>query len=559
MIPGRRPIPITTQILLASVFLLGPSLAVATALATPGIIAGALADDALFFARYASHFLANGTFSFNPGAAPSFGSTSQLYQFIVTAFQAVLGNPAQAVGLAARCSALVAAVLVMNGARQYAVNPDGTAVTAHGTAIVVLIAGVGFVLNPDFASIGRSGMDTATAAAVLALYVSVIDAAVNRGWLICGVLGLGGWVLVLARPELALFAICVPAALAIGDRSLRTPAILGLLSLCVLTGASLVVAWFYYGTPLPLAFYAKSLGLSPYAKGAVAEYGLSNISELYRLIRNNAPLLIPIFAFGRLAFSRRPVWWGLLAGTAAFLFYEAFLNAVPVANGGMRFFLPILPVLVLASAKAASVALVKRSALPVLVACVSLQAAVSVPIYLTDLLRESRAAMAALGTPADARRMLLANWLERQRHKWIGLDRISELEPNCIIATTELGVIGALYPDRPLLDLSGLTNPVLRHGLDRDWLIEQAAPDIIYSDPLVSYWGIDLANDSKFLARYEYFSRSALAGYDSLATRKDSICGRHFAGIIAEERAGWGERWDSNPQPPGPQPGALTN
>jgi hypothetical protein len=58
----------------------------------------------------------------------------------------------------------------------------------------------------------------------------------------------------------------VPAALAIGDRSLRTAAILGLLSLSVLTGASLVVAWFYYGTPLPLAFYAKSLGLSPYAK-----------------------------------------------------------------------------------------------------------------------------------------------------------------------------------------------------------------------------------------------------------------------------------------------------
>jgi hypothetical protein len=66
-----------------------------------------------------------------------------------------------------------------------------------------------------------------------------------------------------------------------------------------------------------------------------------------------------------------------------------------------------------------------------------------------------------------------------------------------------------------------------------------------------------LADDA--LARYEYFSRSALAGYDSLATRKDSTCGRHFAGIIAEERAGWGERWDSNPQPPGPQPGALTN
>jgi hypothetical protein len=78
MIPDRRPIPITTQILLASVFLLGPSLSVATALATPRISAGALADDALFFARYASHFLANGTLSFNPGAAPSFGSTSQL-------------------------------------------------------------------------------------------------------------------------------------------------------------------------------------------------------------------------------------------------------------------------------------------------------------------------------------------------------------------------------------------------------------------------------------------------------------------------------------------------
>ena len=69
MIFGPRPIPITTKILLASIFLLRPFLAVATALAMPRMIARPLADDALLFARYASDFLGLGGFSFNPGAA----------------------------------------------------------------------------------------------------------------------------------------------------------------------------------------------------------------------------------------------------------------------------------------------------------------------------------------------------------------------------------------------------------------------------------------------------------------------------------------------------------
>src|SRR5438093_4261930 len=258
MTPGGS-IPITAKLLLASLFLLGPVLAIAIAVITPAAIAVPLADDALFFVRYGSQFLAGGSFAWNPGAAPSFGSTSQLYQFIVTAFQTVLDNPVQAVSLAARFSGFLATVVVLKLAGRYAAEARETGMGSSAGALIMLLAGTGFVLNPDFASIARSGMDTAMSAAILAIYVALIERAGDRHWQLCAVISVGGWRLVLARPELVLIAAAVPITLLVGDPALRRSAFMGLLRFSALTGCSIAIPWVYYATPLPLPPHGKPL------------------------------------------------------------------------------------------------------------------------------------------------------------------------------------------------------------------------------------------------------------------------------------------------------------
>src|SRR5262245_21446580 len=45
---------------------------------------------------------------------------------------------------------------------------------------------------------------------------------------------------------------------------------------------------------------------------------------------------------------------------------------------------------------------------------------------------------------------------------------------------------------------------------------------------------------------------------EGLVREQDGIM-IHGSGPGRAARPNWGDRWDSNPQPPGPQPGALTN
>ena len=93
----------------------GPWTAVTVGLATLAVALATLAwasafhvqDDAYMFVRYADRFLAEGTFAWNPGGAPTYGATSLGYLFFVTAFRAAIPGQS-AVGIAA-CSAWMAA------------------------------------------------------------------------------------------------------------------------------------------------------------------------------------------------------------------------------------------------------------------------------------------------------------------------------------------------------------------------------------------------------------------------------------------------------------------
>jgi hypothetical protein len=518
-----------------SCLLLLPIALALLALWLPGLMAPAIADDAFFFVRYAHIFLEEGRFAWNAGEAASFGNTSQLYQFWIAAVQAAIGyDPVRvlAAGSQVPLALCVAAVLIAS-ARMVREDPA----QARGPdALVLLLAGTAILFSPKFAHTAWSGMDTALAAFVTAVYAGLVDGIEGRGARAqAAILALGGWVLILARPELGLIAVATPAALALGRESLRAPILSGLAGLGLLVAASVGAAWLFYGDPLPLPFYVKSLGLSAYGAEAVHRYHFGNLEEIYLLFRDHAVLVLLLLACAAPALRGRPAWWGLLGGSAAFVLYQAFANAVPISGGGARFLMPVYPILVLAVVRAA-IAGTRRSFLPrsMLAACLVLQAAMFAPPYLDLLLNRLRDAPQAWALRNDARATLLLNW-PGQREKWPALDRMAELPAGCAIATTELGLIGALYPELRMVDLSGLVNRRLKHGFDPEWLLSVERPDILFPGTAEFYWGVRLDQDAAYREAYAPLQISQRIAPWPIAVRKDSSCGQIYAAILAEE------------------------
>ena len=525
---------------LLGLFLLLPISIAGLAMSVPGIMAPEIGDDAFFFTRYAEIFVTEGRFAWNGGEPASFGNTSQLYQWAITTIRAAIGpDPVRILAIGSQLPfALCAVIILVSTVRTIA----GAAMPRAQAVAILLTAGSAAALSPKFVHAAWTGMDTALAACVTALYAVLADGIERRARKAqIALIALGGWALILARPELGLIAVATPLALALGRRQL-TPWILpGLVALAGLTLASLLAAWLYYGQPLPSPFYLKSIALSAYRGAALGTYGFGNLSELYLLVRDHAILALLILAFGAFAFRDRPAWWGMLAGTVAFLAYQAGANAVPITGGGARFFMPVYPILALAAVQAA-VAAARTSPLlrPVLIGCALLQAGLFIPPFAQLIAQRLDDLPEAWSVRHESRATMLLNWRGTQRLKWPALERMGALPAGCSIATTELGLIAALYPELRLVDLSGLIDPRLRDGLDAAWLLERERPDILFPDPVAVYWSIELSDDSRYRALYDEMRLPDALSPWPVAVRKDSACGKAYAAILKEEirRAG---------------------
>ncbi|HXV25536.1 MAG TPA: hypothetical protein VED46_14920 [Alphaproteobacteria bacterium] len=516
-------------------FLLPPIAIAGLAIAVPGIMAPAVADDAFFFIRYARNFLEVGRFAWNTDEAASFANTSQLYQFLIASVQAAVGyNPVRILAIASQVPfALCVLTVLAASVRMIREEPSLPPLRA---AAILLLAGTAIGFSPKFAQAAWSGMDTTLAALAAALYVALADGIEQRGRRAqFAILALSGWAMILARPELGLLAVATPLALGLAHRRVEPWILPGLAGLGGLLLLSLCLAWLSYGDPLPLPFYVKSLGLTGYGDAAFARYRFGNLEELYLLFRDHAVLVLLVAASGAAAFRHRPVWWGLIGGSLAVAAYQALVNAVPITGGGARFFLPVYPILVLAMVRAALAAASGPSLIgPLLIACVLVQAALLVPPYGRTLWERLRQAPEAWAIREDARATMLLN-REGQREKWPALERMEELPEGCAIATTEMGLIGALYPRLRLVDLSGLVDPRLKDGLDPRWLIEEARPDILFPGTAEFYWSVRLDKEPGYRAAYadlRVFERMAPW---PIAIRADSPCGQAYATILAEE------------------------
>jgi hypothetical protein len=454
-------------------------------------------DDAYMFYRYAGSLLREGTLAWNPGGPATWGATSLFYVGIV-AVSRLLGpdDPLQALLMA---SLACGALLLFLAAR-----------LARGAGVAGMafaLAALAFQARPLSAHFA-SGMDTMFGAAWLAGYLLLAFRQRERNTTRGAVaLGAAGGLSLFARPEMLLFAFCVPMAVAMlgrDQRARRSATLAVAVTGAVLLGALLVAAA-GFGAPLPLPFYVKSLGV--YGDTMRAAYEGIGVREAVRFSLNNSPLALAALlgAWSWRRSSARPdvaVESGLLLALLAFGTFQTFL-VTPIMHYDQRFLYPALPALVALGCRGLEMA--RTPARPVLAAAALLL------VWPVAVL--SRQLVADLG--ADGARPAPLTFEASYRAKaddWFGLERLRRFPDDLVIATTEVGHPGTLFPGKAIVDLAGLNDTMLaRGGLRPANLFERRPPDWIYL-PHEDYreFGEALESDPFFMAHYDVYRRETL-------------------------------------------------
>lgn len=498
-------------------------------------------DDAYMFWRYALRLREGGGLAWNPGGDPTYGLTSQLWVFLVLPFTWLPVPPGAGLQLASW----------LTGAAGLAVIARAVTAGAHSSwlsqwPVALLAVALPLLPNPVFAAHLTSGMDTmlsflAQAGLALGLlrYLAVPVPALRMargaeaGRAVA--VGLLAVVAVLARPENGLCALGAPAlAWAFhGRRAWRDLAGLLLLPMLLL-GLSLALSWWYFGVPLPLSFYAKSMR---------AYAGFQGFESALGYLRLGLPVAMPFLALLLACLTRRHLALAasfLLPVAATFLYL---LTVLQVMGMGARYYVPFLPWLIIPALLSLDAALargtggvsLRRTAVILLlgfgaylVARPSLQAA-EVAWHKARL----EAPVPEPSLPIDAPdRLPATDWL--RTILVLGKEVAAPLPPGASIAASEVGYLGAVAPGVTVIDLVGLNDTrIARRGLSMDDLLARA-PDLIWL-PHTHYTGLRAAilRDPRLFDAYEVFDHAFSYG---VAVRKDSAArDRIEAGL----RAGW--------------------
>ncbi|MEM0996831.1 MAG: hypothetical protein AAGN35_07120 [Bacteroidota bacterium] len=498
-------------------------------------------DDAYFNVRYADNFLQYGTYAWNADDPPTYGLTSLLHGGVVLTLRLGFdGAPGIPLFIASLVAGLVGLGLLFRLVLHYA--------DAHGrhrwAAVAFLALLTGFNAN-QLSVHFTSGMDTALAMAYLSAYLIVVkrfEGELSPGKaLLIGLLGGLAWVV---RPDLLIFTVGIPLALAIFAKKqlLRVQGryLLLFTAFSLLTQFALISPAF--DAFVPLSFYVKSTPSGFDAlRGAYQWEGLRMFGA-FLTINWAATLVLPAAIL--LRFSR---WRGMftiadkaaLLGFLGFALYQAVV-VIPVMGYEQRFFYPAWPVLVYLGAKSLVHLLYERRPLaekligqisgrrrgwPVLIFGVLigtfalLQRPWSRPGPIGQF--DMKAVYAALG-----------------RNNWPYLERVSILPDDLALAATELGILGALNPNKTIYDLSGLHDPeVAIGGFDRSRLLNVQRPDLIFlPHPDYREMRAELLDHPDFRAAYAVYPREELGTFLGLALRRDSRYFLQLKFIVTDER-----------------------
>ncbi|GEO16332.1 hypothetical protein MAE02_40280 [Microvirga aerophila] len=472
-------------------------------------------DDAYMFYRYAINLRKGLGLSWNPDGVPTYGLTSQLWVFVVLPFTWLPLHAGAALQIASWVTGTVGlALLGFTAVRHAKPSPQST--------IVAACAVLALALNPAFAFHLTTGMDT-----LLSFLANVVLMLVLLEYLVCPstrrafTIGLAAFAAVLARPDNVLCALGVPFLVwLLNNKEERRRDVIGLVGLPVLlTAADLTICRWYFGTPLPLGFYAKSVN------GYV---GFQSEENPFRYMLAAAPCWLPFLALliAGAARGQGRLLVACLLPIAATLLYLCTVRQVMGFVG--RYYIPFLPYLVLPAVLSAATVLVRDGPegrfrfVKALLVLLSVHMGVSIawvrlePAYLEF----TRPHPVPVRSPAitSSASLPLVPWFEAIAR--LAEDVVTNLPAGASLAASEVGYLGAVAPNTVLIDLVGLNDTrISRNGFSLDDLLARA-PDLIWL-PHLHYTGLraQILAEPRFHDRYQVIVGALNYG---LALRRDS-------------------------------------
>lgn len=472
-------------------------------------------DDSYMFYRYALRLRAGDGFAWNPHGEPTFGMTSLPWGVVMVPFTFLPLDPGHALRLASGLTGLLALGLM---ARTLALHSTRKWLPM----LVILLAGVLF--NQRFVSNAATGMDTMLSLLANALVVHAVLRFVQIPQQKHAIqLGLAIGLSFLVRPENALPAgLCALLAWLwlLPERRPRHLLLLaGIPALILLL--FLLATTHYFGYPLPLGFYAKSAHLY---QGYTAANRWPPFQFLHDFALVGLPFLLAALLLS-LPEDRRFLLVFLLPVLAVSLYL---LTVTQIMGSNGRYSMPFLPYVVVPSL----LLVLKRLQKPQFSPQISLQGAL---LALTLLLLASAGLEERLDllrsqfvdtTPVPVPHLPTLSGRELPQDddpallQTMGDSLFRHLPAGTRMAASEVGYIGAMRPDLPLIDLVGLNdNHIGVHGFSMDYLLAQK-PDFIWL-PHPSYTGIraQMLGDPRLLEQYAVVPGAFLYG---IAMRKDT-------------------------------------
>jgi hypothetical protein len=480
-------------------------------------------DDAYMVMRYAKQLLAGHGHAWNPDGQQVFGATGTLHLALVTLLAALLPL-ADHVVLA--LASLAFTLLALAALPRICVLLLRSRLREHPWLVAL---GVWLFLVPQriFLSPAFSGMDTMSA-----LFANCLVAGAAL-WLgragstraIGAAVGAAA-VAILARPDDGLYAVLSPLlAVALGGPRPRLPLLLKVAgALALMLAVYLAIGTAIFGDPLPLPFYAKSIGY-------FAEYSAARAWNPFDYLGQILAMWLPALVVIVLGVTRRTAAEVAALLVPVALTFTYYFGVVQIMGVSARYYVPATPLAIVAAVVVLDDLCAQSDLAAVLLHALArrwplvLALTLAGPAALRDaeIMYGVLPAAQAPEFPATCYERPAAGHLPDADYNAI-IYELSQLAatlpPGTRIALSEHGRIGAAAPQVLLDDLIALHDPQFaHHGFDPE--VELARkPDAIWMPHYfyVALWH-DLMADERLWAEYDVWPDAFLYGF---AIRRDS-------------------------------------
>jgi hypothetical protein len=463
-------------------------------------------DDAYMFVRYADAWLHGRGISWNGADGPVYGATSLAHLCVVTILRAIGCGDARAIMTASTGAAVVALAILLARSR--------------GAWIALLVPVIAW--SDAFGFHATTGMDTmCSLAANAALGVCVlwlIETPSVRAAIVCAVMG---WLAIEARPDNAVVALLAPLLALVMARARARVYVAWVAPLVLLVGTSLIVKRAYFGTALPLSFYAKR---PMYYGGFVGEYTWNPWWFLAVFFRASAAAWMVIILGAR----RRHLPKLLVLLLPAAITVAALFHMNQIMGHLGRFYFPMLAWVVLAAFVCAEAPDWRRAPL-ILVLWLGGGWALHAIGAHYESHEQKVADLGGYTTPCEL----------DDRDSWQSSIEMAQLAaaapPGTRFAMTEHGLVAARAPQAVIIDPLGLHDrDFALHGFSSTKLFARQPELIWMSHPDYTQMIRDILDEDAFWRDYDFYPDALSFG---VAIRKGSALSlaRFYPGKKLEE------------------------